>query len=324
MNGLATEVEMEELRAKHRKERQDLQARITQKKKQATKKTRKGVNDECAALEKELIERQERELDNLNGISQKDAIVEGADGAGTPPPEAPVDINTGPDDHQKSIQHVSVADPHDSTSSDMPGPNRKPNRQRARLARRAAEQEAAATQAAEEAANMPDQRQTERTRMLEEFKKRGLREKEIRPDGHCLYSAVADQMSQLGLGLQSNARPVATKGVDAQTEELPYYKQVRSAAADYISDHPDEFLPFLEEPLDEYTHKVKDTAEWGGQLELLALAKTYDIRINVLQGNGRVEKIESEPEVNDKEIWLAYYRHGFGLGEHYNSLRKAA
>jgi OTU domain-containing protein 6 len=30
-------------------------------------------------------------------------------------------------------------------------------------------------------------------------------------------------------------------------------------------------------------------------------------------------KGSKEPE----KIWLAYYRHNFGLGEHYNSLRKA-
>lgn len=315
---------MEELHAKHRKEQQDLQARITQKKKQATKKTRKGVNEECAALEQELRDRQERELANLNGIPHTHAIdVEETESAAAPPLAAPIDTAAGPDGLRKTIQDLFVADPGETAGSHISAPPRKPNRQKARLARRTAEQEKMAAKAAEEAANMPDQREIERTQMLEEFEKRGLREEEIRPDGHCLYSAVADQMNQLGLRLQSKAQPAATNGVIAHTEDPAGYKHVRSAAAEYIAGHPDDFLPFLEEPLEQYTHKIKDTAEWGGQLELLALAKTYGIRINVLQGSGRVEKIDPGTEVNDKEIWLAYYRHGFGLGEHYNSLRKA-
>jgi OTU domain-containing protein 6 len=50
--------EMEELQAKHRKELRDLQSKITQKKKQASKKTRKGVNEECDRLEQELKDTQ--------------------------------------------------------------------------------------------------------------------------------------------------------------------------------------------------------------------------------------------------------------------------
>src|SRR5215468_11083523 len=58
---------MEELLAKHRKEQRELQARMTQKRKSATKKTRKGVNDECEALERELNEQQQAEMASLNG-----------------------------------------------------------------------------------------------------------------------------------------------------------------------------------------------------------------------------------------------------------------
>ena len=60
--------------------------------------------------------------------------------------------------------------------------------------------------------------------------------------------------------------------------------------------------------------------------ELTALARAYGVEIRVLQ-DGRTETIapggEAAPEP-PKRIWLAYYRHGYGLGEHYNSLRQAA
>jgi OTU domain-containing protein 6 len=58
---------LEAMQARHRKEQRDLQSRITSKKKNATKKTRKGVNDECAELERQLRDRQEQELALLNG-----------------------------------------------------------------------------------------------------------------------------------------------------------------------------------------------------------------------------------------------------------------
>jgi hypothetical protein len=58
---------MEELQSKHRKEQKDLQSRVTQKKKQASKKTRKGINEECDRLEAELKQRQADEIAAANG-----------------------------------------------------------------------------------------------------------------------------------------------------------------------------------------------------------------------------------------------------------------
>ena len=231
---------------------------------------------------------------------------------------------------------LTVNDDDDTIEAETSSSNtiRKPNRQKARLARRAQEQETLAAQAASEAANLPDRKQQERTRMLEEFERRGLKEKEVAANGHCLYSAVADQMRQLGLGSRIQPDDAAVNKVNGdvqkddseETSELRRddYKSVRQAAAQYISTHEEDFAPFLEEPLDDYVHKIRDTGEWGGQLELMALARTYGIDINVLQGEGRVEKIEGGGEEREKKVaWLAYYRHSFGLGEHYNSLRKS-
>jgi len=109
------------------------------------------------------------------------------------------------------------------------------------------------------------------------------------------------------------------------------YRQVRHAAAEFMTQHPDDFSAFMEEPFGSYIAKIRDTAEWGGQLELQAIARSYNIDINVLQADGRVEKITSSAsgldgngDVSKEEnaIWLAYYRHSFGLGEHYNALKK--
>ena len=305
---------MEELQSRHRKEQRDLQSRITQKKKQANKKTRKGVNDECDSLEAELKLRQQAEIAELKGGQSGDAENDAAVQARLEDLTLQVDERIQPqtngyheDDEQPAGSAVEI------DGADGPPQGKKRNRQKARLARRAAEQEEQAKQAAEEAKNLPDKKQQERDRMLEYMEERGLHEKEIRADGHCLYSAVADQLDQLQipLGAQPDGKPAIPS------------KIVRSAAADYVEQHQDDFVPFLEEPLPDYLHKVRDTGEWGGQLELMALAKSYDTDINVLQDFGRVEKIESGSGAGaEKAIWLGYYKHGFGLGEHYNSLRK--
>jgi OTU domain-containing protein 6 len=295
---------MEELLSKHRKEQKDLQSRVTQKKKQASKKTRKGVNEECDRLEAELKQRQADEIAAANGesTSKQDEL----------PIEELDNLTLQRDDEEPA---PTPKQPTASTQAETPAPSqgRKPNRQKERLARRAAEQEELARQAAEEANNLPDLKQQERERMLSYMKERGLEEKEIRADGHCLYSAVADQLAQLDIpiGKAPGSEP-----------EIPY-KITRSAAAGWIENHPDDFEPFLEEPMPEYLRKIRETGEWGGQLELLALAKSYGVEINVLQDFGRVEKIEPEGGAADKKIWLGYYKHGFGLGEHYNSLRRA-
>lgn len=300
---------MEGLQKRHRQEQKDLQSRITQKKKSATKKTRKCVNDECEELERQLRDRHESELSLPTRTQTNEHIELDAD------EDYPEDPLQGEADHGDDVPKKSAV-----AASDTVSQARKPNRHKARLARRAAEQEAAVAKATEEAASLPDLREQERVVMSEAFKKHGLKEKAIRPDGHCLYSAVADQLNAVGVTWKPKATTPST--LDGTQPTAPDYKLTREAAAAYISEHPEDFLPFVEEPLEHYTKKIRDTAEWGGQLELLALSKVYGVNICVLQGDGRVEKIEPGADGAVRSIWLAYYRHTYGLGEHYNSLQR--
>ncbi|KAK0942520.1 OTU protein [Friedmanniomyces endolithicus] len=316
---------MENLQARHRREARDLQSRVTQKKKkQASKKTRKGVNDECEKLEAELHEKHAAEIAALNG--EPDAV--NGEPEATAEAEAlsePLEALALKVDDEDAAHRTNGSQPaQDDISESTPAPQahddgpptapqtKKPNKAKARLAKRALEQEQQARQAAEEAKNLPDLKQQERARMLEYMSERGLREKEIRADGHCLYAAVADQLEQLEIPL----------GLVSGVEGVPAYRVVRAAAAEYIERYPDEFEAFLEEPLEGYLRKIRETGEWGGQLELMALAKSYAVDIHVLQDFGRVEKIGGAGG-KEQAVWLGYYKHGFGLGEHYNSLRKA-
>ncbi|PHH69106.1 hypothetical protein CDD80_7014 [Ophiocordyceps camponoti-rufipedis] len=282
----------EQMQARHRRELKDLQGRITNKKKNASKKTRKGVNAECEELDRQLREKHAVELAAVNG--------------GIPQQVEDVDDDDDDDDEQQPQTTTEARNP---THTQHP-PQKKRNRQRDRLARRAAEQTAQAQRAGDEAASMTDHRAVESEAMNKAMEVHGLVEHQVAPDGHCLFSAVADQLAQ---------RSVPLGGDDAPSE--PAYRRVRRAAAAYMVENADEFAPFLSEDLDGYAARMRDTAEWGGQLELTALARRYGAEIRVLQP-GRVETIgQDEGRATGRTLWLAYYRHGYGLGEHYNSLR---
>lgn len=306
---------LEALQARHRKEQRDLVSRMTQKKKQASKKTRKGVNDECERLERELKERQENELAALNGEAvevQAGVDDEAQDEDIVDAGVAKLQINGN---NTQSQECSTIGDEEDTNAA---GKKKKPSRAKARLARRAAEQDAAIREAELEAANAPNPREMERERMETQLEKHKLALYEIRADGHCLYAAVADQLQTREL----DVKPDIKITVDGKKSEG--YKKVRDAAADWIEGHGDDFAGFMEDPLPEHVRKIRETGEWGGHLELLALARTYGLRICVLHSDGRVDKIEPKGDAAGlQEIWLGYYKHSHGLGEHYNSLRKA-
>ncbi|RAR12433.1 otu domain-containing protein 6b [Stemphylium lycopersici] len=313
---------LEALQTRHRKEQRDLVSRTTQKKKQASKKTRKGVNEECERLERELKERQEHELAVLNGEGGQNED----DGQDQPPSED--EAQDAHEDMSRLNMNGNTAESkQSSTNGDVAEPKtKKPNRAKARLARRAAEQASMIADAEREAANAPNPRELERERMATQLEKHGLVLHEIRADGHCLYAAVADQLQTRELGLKPRIGVAIVGGEDKdEAGKLEGYKTVRYAAADWIQGHADDFSAFMEDPLPEHVRKIRETGEWGGHLELLALARTYGLSICVLHSDGRVDKIEAEDDVAEKqELWLGYYKHSHGLGEHYNSLRKVA
>lgn len=67
-----------------------------------------------------------------------------------------------------------------------------------------------------------------------------------------LYNAFADQLKR-------------------RYEENVSYKELRKSAAEYMRNHPDDFVPFLyleDGNFDRYCNDIENTACWGGQLEV--------------------------------------------------------
>ena len=146
----------------------------------------------------------------------------------------------------------------------------------------------------------------------------------INPDGHCLFSAVADQLSLLGMIPPSQAT----------------YTNTRETAAKFIHSHPEDFLPFLpsslgedgdgaldagfmtREQFDSYCTSMRDTAVWGGEPEIVALSRAFNIPIYVVQG-GMPPIVVHHPSgehggqdiTSESAIWISYHRKLYGLGE---------
>lgn len=118
-----------------------------------------------------------------------------------------------------------------------------------------------------------------------------------------------------------------------------HYKTTRLAAATYIHTHPDDFLPFLPSiegedgagategtglmspaDFDSYCATVRDTGVWGGEPEIMALSRAYDIPIHVVQSGPQpivfhspTPDLPNDPKAN--AVRISYHRRMYGLGE---------
>ncbi|KAK0666276.1 hypothetical protein QBC41DRAFT_348916 [Cercophora samala] len=304
--------DLEAMLARHRKELRDLQSRVTQKKKGATKKTRRRVNEECGEMERELRERHAAEVAGVV------AAAGGGGGGGSKMEEEVVVLDSEEEEEEgeekegqdKTEDDVAAKLEKTSIANDPPPPpqqqpGKKRNRQKERLARRQAEVEAASLQAQEEAAKMTDHVALEGAYIARVLQREGLEEVDIRADGHCLFSAIGDQLHRQGV-----------------TERLLDYKEVREVAADYMGAHREDFEPFLElesKSWEEYLQEIRETSVWGGELELVALARRYGVRITVVKEPR--DEVIGGGEGEGVMLWVVYHK-GSNSGRHYNSVRR--
>jgi len=159
--------------------------------------------------------------------------------------------------------------------------------------------------AEQEQANLQGARHLETESIRKLLASRGLTFHDVPSDGHCMYVAIAHQL-----------------GADS-----PSVQQLRKTAADFMRSHRDDFMPFMDNVVDDvqflkYCQETESTAAWGGQLELRALSQGLGRAIEVLQSEGRPVLIGEEFLAGGKPtVTLTYHRHMFGLGEHYNSVQ---
>lgn len=143
------------------------------------------------------------------------------------------------------------------------------------------------------------------------YERLGWRVTSIEKDGNCLFRAISDQ-------LYGSER---------------FHQDIRQRLVDFIAREKDIFAPFVElegESMDAYCTRMRRSGEWGGNPELYAAAKSFNIHLVVHQGPLRRLRIEnddpSDPTSQNKGLPpppAKPYRtlHLLFKDEHYRSLR---
>lgn len=160
----------------------------------------------------------------------------------------------------------------------------------------------------------PSQRLLELETINATLAKDQLRVKEIISDGNCLYRAVADQL------------------VFVRATEQPSFEELRRRAAAYMEAHAEDFAAFVEceagsQEFRDYVAGVArssgDTVEWGGQVEIMAMCAVLQRTMLVFAADAPLVVMGQEFQAEgEAELRLAYHKHYFSLGEHYNSVEK--
>ncbi|CAN6467462.1 unnamed protein product [Victoria cruziana] len=291
---------LDQMLSRHRKEMSELQGKELEMKKAAArgskaeqKAKKKQVEEEISRLSSKLKARHSKELASL-GYKSKGTEANDIDNL----------VN--------AIAGVSANISH----SDLPKPTRSLRRKEKRNQQEAAREQ----RIQEEQSNIISERMIENEKLEKKLQPLGLTINEIKPDGHCLYRAVEDQLSFQGNSFRHT------------------YQELRVMAAAYMREHATEFLPFflsenkveagsedsLSEKFERYCSEVESTAAWGGQLELSALM--HCLRKHIIIFSGSFPDVEMGKEYktergnSNPSIRLSYHKHAFGLGEHYNSV----
>lgn len=204
-------------------------------------------------------------------------------------------------DSELEINTTSISSEAMKTISEVEKP-KKTKAQRKREKARLAEKQREAEIEQERLSAGPSLRDVEIQRITELYlTDKNLILKEIPADGNCLYRSIASQC-----------------GDDVD------YKAIRKICADVLIQNNEEFSPFaeIETTYHEYVQKVASSSEWGGHLELRALAMGLKRPIVVYSADAPplVMGEEYRDVENSEEIRLSFHRFYYALGEHYNSV----
>ncbi|KAI9263126.1 hypothetical protein BDA99DRAFT_509378 [Phascolomyces articulosus] len=168
-------------------------------------------------------------------------------------------------------------------------------------------------EAEKEASEQVDMAALEKASIQELLGPLKLKVHEIHADGHCLYNAISNQLSK-------------------RYHQEVDHQELRQLTATYMRNHSDDFIPFLytdngdmysADDFEHYCNEIEKTPRWGGQLEILAISRVKEVPIHIVQMGQPVLKVNEEEYPNKQPLKLAYHKHLYSLGAHYNSLLDA-
>lgn len=94
-----------------------------------------------------------------------------------------------------------------------------------------------------------------------------------------------------------------------------HHESIRSLVCTHLRDHPDDFAPFLEEPLATHVDRMSKKGVFGGHLELVAFSRLAHCQITIHQG-GTLPFVIDPVGTIDKSIHIVYHSY-----EHYSSTK---
>eukprot|EP00931_Biecheleriopsis_adriatica_P050054 TRINITY_DN28972_c0_g1_i1.p1 TRINITY_DN28972_c0_g1~~TRINITY_DN28972_c0_g1_i1.p1 ORF type:complete len:342 (+),score=102.87 TRINITY_DN28972_c0_g1_i1:144-1028(+) len=141
-----------------------------------------------------------------------------------------------------------------------------------------------------------------------------MRIHEIVADGHCIYRSVGDQLRRFQPDLYSFKQPADQ-----------VHAEMRGLCATALRDQSENYAPFAElkdgEDFEGYCSRVESSVDWGGELELRALADRLKVRIEVFRAEASEPLVLGETASSKQEpLRVSFHRHYYALGEHYNSV----
>lgn len=280
-----------QLRQKRRKKFKELEKQY--KKKPETrpddggKAARAEISEKFDKLESELLEKHEQEVAAFEAGAAEAAAQAG-------------EVETK--DLEKSMASASLNGQSRNVSGDG---KKKLSRYEKRKLKRLAEEAEADQLRAEAEGNVEARREVEKRQLQEELQPLGLTFEDIRADGHCLFTSIAHQ-----LALRN--REQLKRGA---------HQEMRQIATSYMLENRQSYAPFVEGDFDAYCSRMANTADWGGQIEIQALAEALKTPIEVYSAN--------QPKTTMGEVFgsqgleplrLSYHKEYYALGEHYNSV----
>ena len=247
-------------------------------------------------------------------------------------PEASSDLET-------RLAATGLHEPDDETRGSPPSDTTMTKAMRRRLKKEREErerEERVAREVAEARAAGPSAGEAESAKLSAVLRPFGLRVREIKADGHCLYRAVADQLAARAPARYREIFEIFsrshTRDAEANAPGDAPVSALRALAARVMRADADAYRPFLEtgaaqddDGWSRYLADVESTAAWGGQLELQALAVGLKTPIEVFTADAPPVTMGEAfaGEARGVALRVCHHRHAFGLGEHYNSAADA-
>lgn len=315
------------------------------------KRMSKLPKDELAAkvaqMEAELAAKHAEELAQAEAAADSDATPAQEPTPSSPAP-APAPATSAVACTTSDLDAAAAA-----TGGDPSRMSRAAKKKAAKKAKEAARLAALRAEAEAEAAAMGNPKEQEMEALASHLAAADQHIVKVPADGNCLFAAVADQLKALGQDGADALKDVqaSVQGhpatLDALGEALPVSDAaaLRLAAVQFIGRHGEDFAAFLTNTAGDgvgvqaYCADMGDLSKgrWGGQPELLALARLLRVKLTVVQVDdvkrctpSRPPKLhtmtmgEDTARAGAPTLCLAYHRHYYALGEHYNSVRRGS